>query len=46
MHDVIAEYLKLEMKNHPSVSSKNVDFFVFASHASFEDVQVIKKKIE
>jgi hypothetical protein len=44
VHDVMAEYLKLEIKNHPSVSSEYVKFL--ASHASFKDVQVLKKRLE
>jgi hypothetical protein len=44
VHDVMADYLRLEIKNHPSVSSEYVKFL--ASHASFKDVQVIKKRLE
>jgi hypothetical protein len=44
VHNVMAEYLKLEFKNHPSVSSKDVEFL--ASHASFKDVQILKKRLE
>jgi transcriptional regulator NrdR family protein len=44
VHDVMAEYLKLEIKNHPSVSLEYVKFLAF--HASFKDVQVFKKRLE
>jgi hypothetical protein len=38
------EYLKLEIKNHPAISSEYVKFL--ASHASFKDVQGLKKTEE
>jgi hypothetical protein len=44
VHDVMDEYLKFEIKNHPSISSEYVKFL--ASHALFKDVQGLKKKEE
>jgi hypothetical protein len=38
------EYLKIEIKNHPSIPLEYVKFL--ASHASFKDVQGLKKKEE
>jgi hypothetical protein len=42
VHDVMAKFLKFEIKNHPSVSSEHVKFL--ASHGSFKEVQSMKKK--
>jgi hypothetical protein len=36
VHDVMDEYLKIEIENHPSISSEYVKFL--ASHASFKDM--------
>jgi hypothetical protein len=44
VHDVMAEYLKLKIKNHPSVSSEYVKFL--AAHGLFMEVQVIKKRLK
>jgi hypothetical protein len=44
VHDVMDEYMKLEIKNHPSISSEYVKFL--AAHATFKEVQGLKKKFE
>jgi hypothetical protein len=44
VHDVMDKYLKMKIKNHPSISSEYVKFL--ASHASFKDAQGLKKKEE
>jgi hypothetical protein len=38
------EYLKLKIKNHPSISSEYVK--CLAAHAAFKEVQGLKKKFE
>jgi hypothetical protein len=42
--DIMDEYMKLEIKNHPSISSEYVKFLV--AHATFKEVQGLKKKFE
>jgi hypothetical protein len=44
VHDVMGEYLKLKIKNHPSVSSEYVKFL--AAHGSLKEVQLLKKRIK
>jgi hypothetical protein len=44
VHDVMAKYLKFEIKNHPLVSSEYVKFL--AVHGSFKEVQTIKKRLD
>jgi hypothetical protein len=45
VHNVMDKYLKLEINNHPSISSEYVKFLV-ALHASFKAAQGLKKKEE
>jgi hypothetical protein len=44
VHDMMEEYMVLEIKNHPSISSEYVKFL--AAHATFKEVQGLKKKVE
>jgi hypothetical protein len=44
VHDVMDEYLTLEIKNHPSISSEYVKFL--AAHATFKEVNVLTKRLE
>jgi cell division protein ZapA (FtsZ GTPase activity inhibitor) len=44
VHDMMDEYMLLEIKNHPSISSEYVKFL--AAHATFKEVQGLKKKVE
>jgi hypothetical protein len=44
VHNVMNEYLKLNIKNHPAISSEYVKFL--ADHATFKEVQGLKKKFE
>ncbi len=41
---MMEEYMVLEIKNHPSISSEYVKFL--AAHATFKEVQGLKKKVE
>jgi hypothetical protein len=44
VHDVMEDYMVLEIKNHPSVSSEYVKFL--AAHATFKDVVGLKKRCD
>jgi hypothetical protein len=44
VHDIIEDYMTLEIKNHPSVSSEYVKFL--AAHATFKDVVGLKKRCD
>jgi hypothetical protein len=44
VHDIMDEYMLLEIKNHPSISYEYVKFL--AAHATFKEVQGLKKKVE
>jgi hypothetical protein len=44
VHDVMDEYLALEIKNHPSISSEYVKFL--SAHSAYKEIQVLKKKLE
>ncbi len=38
------EYLALEIKNHPAISSEYVKFL--SAHSAYKEIQVLKKKLE